>query len=183
MASPARSLKLDPITGEEDLRDLTHPRHALSQFYRAFNSQDLPMLEENWSCAEDVSMSEPIAGVTRGWPEIRRAYERIFSGPARLSLELHNYSLRISGDLFYAEGRELARHTGPGMNFETFLRVTRIFRHDSHHWRQVHCHGSIDEARQLARYVQILDAAPSPELCKPPSKSPLIFTPPNASAI
>jgi ketosteroid isomerase-like protein len=183
MASPARSLKLDPITGEEDLRDLTHPRHALSQFYRAFNSQDLPMLEENWSCAEDVSMSEPIAGVTRGWPEIRRAYERIFSGPARLSLELHNYSLRISGDLFYAEGRELARHTGPAMNFETFLRVTRIFRHDSHHWRQVHCHGSIDEARQLARYVQILDAAPSPGLCKPPSKSPLMFTPPNASAI
>ena len=32
MASPAFAASLDPITGYEDLRDLTHPRHALTQF-------------------------------------------------------------------------------------------------------------------------------------------------------
>ncbi len=47
MASLAFSAAHDPITGYEDLRDLTHPRHALTQFYRAFNTKDIVLMRES----------------------------------------------------------------------------------------------------------------------------------------
>ncbi|MGB9436203.1 MAG: nuclear transport factor 2 family protein, partial [Candidatus Acidiferrum sp.] len=109
MASPAFSSALDPITGYEDLRDLTHPRHALTQFYRAFNTRDLVLMRQNWSPSDEISMNNPLGGIKRGWPEIRRIYERLFSGPPSISVEFHNYSLHISGEIFYAVGHERGR--------------------------------------------------------------------------
>src|ERR1700739_4026023 len=109
MASPAIVTTPDPITGSEDLRDLTHPRHALTQFYRAFNAQDIVLMRENWSPSDDISMDNPLGGIKRGWPEIRRVYESLFSGPARVTLEFHNYTLHISSEIFYAVGRERGR--------------------------------------------------------------------------
>src|SRR5271167_1452509 len=69
MASSAFSSALDPITGYEDLRDLTHPRHALTQFYRAFNTRDIVLMRQNWSPSDDISMNNPLGGIKRGWPE------------------------------------------------------------------------------------------------------------------
>ncbi len=34
-----------PITGNEDLGDLSQPQQALAQFYRAFNTRDLKMID------------------------------------------------------------------------------------------------------------------------------------------
>jgi hypothetical protein len=33
-----------PITGNEELGDLSEPQQALAQFYRAFNTRDLKMM-------------------------------------------------------------------------------------------------------------------------------------------
>ena len=152
MASPVFSASLDPITGYEDLRDLTHPRHALTQFYRAFNTGDLILMRENWSPSDEISMNNPIGGVKRGWPEIRRTYERLFSGPARITIQFCNYSLHIAGDFFYAVGRERGRYESPSSVFDLTFRTTRIFRLLQNHWRQVHHHGSIDDPALLDRY-------------------------------
>jgi ketosteroid isomerase-like protein len=169
MASPARSLKLDPITGEEDLRDLTHPRHSLSQFYRAFNTRDISLMQENWSSADDISMDNPLGGTIRGWPEIRRVYERIFSSSSRVQLEFHDYSLHVTGDLFYAVGRERGSYESPTICFDLAIRTTRIFRFDGQHWRQVHHHGSIDEPSLLDRYQSVSNNQPPQRpLLKPP---------------
>ncbi len=159
MASPAFSSPLNPITGYEDLRDLTHPRHALTQYYRAFNTRDIVLMRQNWSPAEDISMNNPLGGIKRGWPEIRRVYEHMFSGPARITVEFHNYTLHVSGDLFYAVGRESGRFEGPSHIFEISIRTTRIFRCIDHHWRQVHHHGSIDDPSILDRYQSILNSS------------------------
>jgi SnoaL-like domain len=176
MASPAlaSSFKLDPITGEEDLRDLTHPRHALSQFYRAFNTRDIVMMQENWSDADDISMDNPVGGVTRGWPEIRRAYERLFSSAALLYLEFHSYTIDAVGDVFYAVGRERGRYQSSGASFDLHIRTTRVFRCQGEHWRQVHHHGSIDDPALLQRYqsaVNFLSIEP------PRSLKPIVFHP------
>ena len=158
MASPAFSSALDPITGFEDLRDLTHPRHALTQFYRAFNTRDIMLMRQNWSPFDDVSMNNPLGGIKHGWPEIRRVYERLFSGPIRLTVELYNYSLHVSGEIFYAVGRERGRLETPTTVSELSFRTTRIFRLLDHHWRQVHHHGSIDDPSQLDRCQSTLNA-------------------------
>jgi ketosteroid isomerase-like protein len=173
MASPAFSAAHDPITGYEDLRDLTHPRHALSQFYRAFNSRDILLMRENWSPTDDISMNNPIGGIKRGWPEIRRVFERLFTGPAQITVEFHNYSLHVSGDIFYTVGRERGRLESPTTIHELAFRTTRIFRLLDHHWRQVHHHGSIEDPAQLDRYQSTLNHAASPDplqFCAP-SKS------------
>jgi hypothetical protein len=36
-----------PITGKEDLGDLTRPEAALAQFYRAFNGRDMALMQQN----------------------------------------------------------------------------------------------------------------------------------------
>jgi ketosteroid isomerase-like protein len=175
MASPALSASLDPITGYEDLRDLTHPRHALTQFYRAFNTRDIALMQENWNPSDDISMNNPLGGIQRGWPEIRHTYVRIFSGPARVSVEFFNYTLHVSGDTFFAVGRERGRYESPAAFFELTFRTTRIFRFLNNRWRQVHHHGSIDDPVLLNRYQSALQpnssdnfyAAVSQAICSP----------------
>ncbi len=173
-ASPAFSSPLDPITGYEDLRDLTHPRHALTQFYRAFNTRDIVLMRQNWSATDDVSMNNPLGGTKRGWPEIRRVYEKLFLGPARISVEFYNYSLHVSGETFYAVGHERGRFESTAATFDLSFRTTRIFRLLDHHWRQVHHHGSCDDPALLDRYQSTLNSfshdsflfpSPPPRLC------------------
>lgn len=174
MASPAyaNSCKPDPITGEEDLRDLTHPRHALSQFYRAFNTRDIVMMQDNWSDADDISMDNPIGGISRGWPEIRRTYERLFSSTARVSVEFHTYTIHSLGDVFYAVGREYGHYYGSGVSFELHIRTTRVFRFERERWRQVHHHGSIDDPALLQRYQSAVNFL---SLDRPRSLHPIVF--------
>ena len=173
MATPAFSTSLDPITGFEDLRDLTHPRHALTQFYRAFNTRDMVLMRQNWSPSEEISMNDPLGGSKRGWPEIRRAYEQLFAGPARTTVEFFNYSLHVHGEVFFAVGRERGRLETLKNTSDFTFRTTRIFRFLDRHWRQVHHHGSIDDPALLDLYQctmhsqvheQLLVPAP-PHLC------------------
>jgi SnoaL-like protein len=164
MASPALSASPDPITGNEDLRDLTHPRHALTQFYRAFNTRDIVLMRENWCPSDEISMDNPLGGIKRGWPEIRRVYDRLFSGPAAVTVEFHNYTLHLAGELFYAVGRERGRFLGPTTAFDLAFRTTRIFRLYETRWRQVHHHGSIDDPALLDRYQFALNSHSSNRL-------------------
>jgi ketosteroid isomerase-like protein len=171
MPTPAFSKLLDPITGYEDLRDLTHPRHALTQFYRAFNTQDIVLMRQNWSPFEEISMNSPLGGIKRGWPEIRRVYEQLFSGPTRIAIELYSYSLHVSGDLFFAVGRERGRLETPTKVSELAFRTTRIFRLLDHHWRQVHHHGSIEDPAQLDLYQSTINSLADDPLLIPGTPS------------
>ena len=158
-AAAAFSFPLDPITGFEDMRDLTHPRHALTQFYRAFNTQDVVLMRQNWAPTDDISMNHPIGGTKRGWPEIRRVYEKLFDGSARITVEFFNYSVHVSGEIFYAVGRERGRYESPTAIFDLTFRTTRIYRLMEHRWRQVHHHGSCDDPAMLDRFQTTVHAA------------------------
>lgn len=52
---------------------------ALSDFYRAFNTQNIQLMELSWLNSETISMSNPIGGIRKGWNEIKAGYERIFT--------------------------------------------------------------------------------------------------------
>ena len=56
----------EPITGQEKRGTLTEPAEALAQFYRAFNSRDLGLMEENWDASDDAVMANPLGGIKRG---------------------------------------------------------------------------------------------------------------------
>lgn len=52
-----------PITGREPPGDPGAPASALAQFYRAFNSRDLALMEANWDASPDVAMDNPLGGM------------------------------------------------------------------------------------------------------------------------
>jgi hypothetical protein len=56
----------EPITGAEDLGDLSRPEQALAQFYKAFNSRDLAMIDANFAATDEVAIDNPLGGIRRG---------------------------------------------------------------------------------------------------------------------
>jgi ketosteroid isomerase-like protein len=149
-----------PITGKEDLGDLSRPEQALAQFYRALNSRDLALLAQNWEQSNDAVMDNPLGGIMRGWDEIRAVYERIFRGAGRLSVEFHDFTLHVSDSFFYAVGRERGRFENGSAVLDLAIRTTRIFRHVDGGWRQVHHHGSIEDPALLGAYQLAVSSAP-----------------------
>lgn len=139
------------ITGDEDQANLSLPYQALVQFYYAFNHRDITAMADNWAQSDDAAMDNPLGGIKRGWPEIKVVYEKIFSGGACAEVEFYDYTLHECADIFYADGRErghLRIESTFELKFE--IRTSRIFRHMNRRWRQVHHHGSIDDAKLLA---------------------------------
>lgn len=144
----------EPITGHETLTDAREPHSAISQFYRAFNTRDLTLMELNWDSSEEVAMDNPLGGIKRGWPEIRAVYERIFTGESRVQVEFYDYPLQHYGEVFVAIGRERAKLVRDANTLDLTIRTSRIFRWTEGRWRQVHHHGSIDDPNLLARYQE-----------------------------
>jgi len=148
------------ITGTEVIAenqgDTCDCHSCLVHFYKAFNQRDLTLMTENWSQIEVVSMSNPLGDVRRGWPAIRAVYERIFRGPARVYVEFHDYSLHLGGDMFCAVGRERGYVELGTERIDLAIRTSRLYRKESSTWKQVHHHGSIDNAVLLARYQDVI---------------------------
>lgn len=142
----------DPVTGREDPIDPTLPIGALAEFYRAFNTADLSLMEANWAVDGDISMDNPLGGIKRGWAEIRPVYARIFGGPASVTVEFHDYTLHKAGDAFLAVGRERGTLKRGDTALALAIRTSRWFRLHGGRWRQFHHHGSIEDAELLARY-------------------------------
>ena len=67
-----------PVTGGEETSDQRQAAHALAQFYRALNSRDLRLMQENWANSAEAVMDNP----------------------------LYDYDLHEAGDVFYVIGRE-----------------------------------------------------------------------------
>lgn len=147
----------DPITGWEGNADATSPYRAVCEFYRAFNSRDAALLARNWAHSLDVVLDDPAAGVRRGWPAIRDAYERLLDGPALVRAELFDFTIHESPSLAYFVGVERGYVRARGETFPLEMRVTRLFRRIGARWRQVHCQGVIEDAQLLARHRAALD--------------------------
>lgn len=150
-----------PVTGKEEIRDLSLPEQALAQFYKAINSGDLSVLEQNWNNSPEAAMDNPLGGIRRGWPEIRQVYERLFATRASYAFEFWDYTQHHVGDVFWVVGRERGHLTSDAATLELAIRTTRLFRRIDGRWRQVHHHGSIDDPDMLRRYQTAVQGSPS----------------------
>lgn len=146
-----KPLTTAPITGAEPA-DPTHPIGALAEFYRAFNGRDLALMRENWQPDECV-LDNPLGGIRRGWAEIEPLYAKLFAGRARVWVEFYDFSLHPGQDLFCAAGRERGLFEKDGQRLHLAIRTSRLYRFDGARWRQIHHHGSIDDAGLLSTYL------------------------------
>jgi ketosteroid isomerase-like protein len=149
----------NPITGNEDLGDLSQPQQALAQFYRAFNTRDINMIDENFANSDEVAIDNPLGGIRRGADEPHKMYEGVFKSPADVHVEFWDYSIHRASDVFWAVGRERGTYRD-GSDMKTLnIRTTRIFQFINGRWRQMHHHGSIEDAKLLADYQTVVRSA------------------------
>lgn len=144
----------DPITGAEDLGDLSQPTQVLAQFYRAFNTRDLSLIDANFAPTDDVAIDNPLGGIRRGRDQPHLMYEKIFQSPADLHVEFWDYTINLVGDVFLAVGRERGTYFRGERRHDVSIRTTRVFRRVAGQWRQIHHHGSIDDPEMLAAFQQ-----------------------------
>jgi ketosteroid isomerase-like protein len=142
----------EPITGKESLGDLDRPEQALAQFYKAFNSRDLAMIDANFAASDEVAIDNPLGGIRRGLDVPHKMYEAVFKSPADVHVEFWDYTIDRVGDVFWAVGRERGTYRDGDAVKELNIRTTRVFRLIDGRWRQVHHHGSIEDPKLLADY-------------------------------
>jgi SnoaL-like domain len=140
------------ISGRERDASPTEAAGALVEYYHAFNGQNMELLELNWIDSEEVSISGPVGGQQRGWASISRVYEQLFRLKAKPNIELHEIAIHQNGETFLCVGRELIRFQRGAILFEVSARSSRWFTLLYGRWRQVHYHGSIDNADQLREF-------------------------------
>lgn len=141
------------ITGSESGEiKISEPMAALVEFYRAFNNRDLDLMTKNWEQSDEISMSNPLGGVKRGWCSIKEVYSNIFNGDAKVYVEYYDYSIHHSGVMFCAVGRERGFFQLGKQKIDLAIRTSRTYRMNCGRWHQIHHHGSIDNSELLAAY-------------------------------
>ena|SRR5437879_5604589 len=121
---------------------------ALETFYYALNSKDLETLAAGWADDPLVQLNNPVGGMLRGRDAVRELYERVFAGSLDVQVTFGDAATYWLGDAVVFAGRETGTYLG---DRPLRIRTTRIFAYDGV-WRQVHHHGSIDDADLLAAY-------------------------------
>lgn len=129
---------------------------ALSKFYKAFNTQDMQLMELSWLNTDEISMDNPIGGIRRGWEEIGNGYNKIFKGKAKVHVEFYDFSIHKTENMFFATGRERGYFRTDKIEISLAIRTTRIFIKLNDKWRQIHHHGSIDNPELLKAYQEAI---------------------------
>jgi limonene-1,2-epoxide hydrolase len=130
-------------------------RAALETFYHAFNTRSLELFRRVWLDDPLIQLNNPVGGIVRGAEEIAALYARIFEGPVRVRVELHDIVRYDAPGAVVFAGRERGSYERDGDDpVPLDIRTSRVFSYapDRGGWRQVHHHGSIDDPESLARY-------------------------------
>ncbi len=142
------------ITGKEE-QCLSDEHKALVEFYKAFNTQDIELMQKNWNADEGV-MDNPLGSILRGWENIQEVYKKIFFGKAEVYVEFYDYSIYKQGDIFFAAGRERGYILKNGRKMELEIRTSRIYGKENGNYKQLHHHGSITDAKLLDTYQKLV---------------------------
>jgi len=144
------------ITGQESTADVSSSLGVLSEFYKAFNSYDYELMASNWLNSGDASMSNPLGDIKRGWTQIKKVYEIIFSGPAKVYVEFYDYKIFSGENFFQAVGREQGHLRIANDIIDLRIRTSRTFIINGGRYKQLHHHGSIEDPELLASYQTAL---------------------------
>jgi hypothetical protein len=148
---PASRLRLDEITRPDHQGAVA----ALETFYYALARRDLGALAAVWSQDELAQLNNPLGGILRSGEAVTDLYRRVFAGNVNLCVTFVDAATYSWGDAVVFAGREIGRyHDLHGAIVPLAIRTTRVFGYDPEcgRWLQLHHHGSIDNAEELAAY-------------------------------
>jgi len=129
-------------------------RALVESFYYAFNQRDMEVFAQVWANHELIQLNNPLGGILRGYDPISKLYRNIFSGHAKVWVELDDI-VEFQGDAMVVfAGRETGEFTKDGKTILLSIRTSRIVQWlgADFGWKQVHHHGSIDDSQLLGNY-------------------------------
>lgn len=131
-------------------------RMLVESFYYAFNHRDLAVFRAVWAAHDLIQLNNPLGGILRGDELITALYERVFSGPASVWVELSDVVEFQTENMVVFAGREAGEFTVNGHTLMLSIRTSRVVQWLGGEigWKQVHHHGSIDNPKILAEYQQ-----------------------------
>lgn len=129
-------------------------RALLETFYYAFNHRDMDAFSAVWAEHEFIQLNNPLGGILRGYETIATLYQRIFTGPATVWVELGDIVEFQTEDMVVFAGRERGEFSKGATLLPLWIRTTRIVQWlgSDAGWRQTHHHGSIDDPQLLVEY-------------------------------
>ena len=148
-----------PVTGKDFTtceNDSCQKHAALEQFYKAFNTSEMKLMQENWHNHENIAMDNPLGGIKRGWSEIKSVYERIFNGSAKVYVEFYDFTVIEFDGGFVAIGRERGSVEIKDEKLELKIRTSRVCKLIDGSYKQVHHHGSIEGQALLKAYQELV---------------------------
>lgn len=141
------------INGSEDLSNIENDKlKALANFYKAFNEQNIDLMQKVWLNSKESSMNNPVGGIMRDWKNIGSVYNKIFTGEAKVYVEFHDFTLHSTDNMFFVTGRERGYFKKGNSIIDLAIRTSRIFIKINEEWKQIQHHGSIDNADLLMTY-------------------------------
>lgn len=129
-------------------------RAALETFYFAFNNRSIEIFAQIWINHPLIQLNNPLGGILRGYEPIRNLYTHIFNGAANVWVEFEDIVEYFSGEMAIFAGWERGEFTMCDRIIPLKIRTSRYFQYSENDggWRQVHHHGSIDNAGLLKTY-------------------------------
>lgn len=129
-------------------------RAILETFYYAFNQKSMTAFEPVWAPQALIQLNNPLGGIQRGYEPIQALYRRIFEGSAEVWVEFYDIVEYLSADMAVFAGRERGEFKQNDVSVTLNIRTTRVFGYLGAKlgWRQLHHHGSIDDAALLRQY-------------------------------
>jgi uncharacterized protein (TIGR02246 family) len=125
--------------------DQEQVEEANRAFYAAFEARDLEAMGELWERSDQATVTHPGWPTLRGWAEVARSWEAIFTNTPYIQFFLTDQEIRVDRDvawvtLFENILQEVGR-TGPALS-EARVAATNLFVRRQGRWLMVLHHGS-----------------------------------------
>jgi ketosteroid isomerase-like protein len=114
-------------------------RAANQQFYRAFESLELPDMEAAWAHEGPVTCVHPGWPLAEGWPAVRESWATIFGNTREIRFDITGERIEVRGELAWVVCVE---RISSGDDRGAILATNVLRRGPDGRWRMVHHHGS-----------------------------------------
>lgn len=148
------------ITGKE--AGLLSPEiKVLSEYYHALNNGDIQLMKHNWSKEKSAAFTSPLGGIVRTHETIISAHNELFESPIDIDVEYYDVQIALMDNGFQAVGRERGVMRIGNETVSVGFRTSRLFIKEDGEYKQLHHHGSFEDAQIQNKVLDTLSALQS----------------------
>lgn len=115
---------------------------ANEEFYRAFESLDVTLMDRIWLQQEYVTCVHPGWSLRVGWPAVRDSWVLIFNNTFSMKFELTEMQIQVAGDLAWVICTENITSRQGEATQDSRVLATNLYENVDDQWKIIHHHGS-----------------------------------------